>query len=122
MKNLIIIPAFNEQECIKDTVEMIRREAPDFDYVVINDHSTDNTKSIIEDLAKKDSRIIFQELKNSTGAAAARNAAIDAINKNKIIKYVAFLDGDDSWLKNKLKIKSISWKKIKSYFLMATIT
>ena len=38
MKNLIIIPAFNEQECIKDTVEMIKRKAPDFDYVVINDH------------------------------------------------------------------------------------
>lgn len=48
MKNLIIIPAFNEQECIKDTVEMIRREAPDFDYVVINDHSTDNTLNILK--------------------------------------------------------------------------
>ena len=48
MKNLIIIPSFNEQECIKDTVEMIRREAPDFDYVVINDHSTDNTLNILK--------------------------------------------------------------------------
>ena len=36
MKNLIIIPAFNEQECIKDTVEMIKRKAPEFDYVVVN--------------------------------------------------------------------------------------
>ena len=48
MKNLIIIPAFNEQECIKDTVEMIKRKAPDFDYVVINDHSTDNTLNILK--------------------------------------------------------------------------
>lgn len=48
MKNLIIIPAFNEQECIKDTVEMIRRKAPDFDYVVINDHSIDNTLNILK--------------------------------------------------------------------------
>ena len=31
MKNLIIIPAFNERECINDTVEMIKRDAPDFD-------------------------------------------------------------------------------------------
>lgn len=49
MKNLIIIPAFNENECIKDTVEMIKREAPDFDYVVINDHSTDNTLDILKE-------------------------------------------------------------------------
>lgn len=49
MKNLIIIPAFNEHECIKDTVEMIKREAPGFDYVVVNDHSTDNTLEILRE-------------------------------------------------------------------------
>lgn len=49
MKNLIIIPAFNEHECIKNTVEMIIKEAPDFDYVVINDHSTDNTLDILRE-------------------------------------------------------------------------
>ena len=49
MKNLIIIPAFNEHECIKNTVEMIKREAPNFDYVVINDHSTDNTLDILKE-------------------------------------------------------------------------
>lgn len=48
MKNLIIIPAFNERECINDTVEMIKRDAPDFDYVVINDHSTDDTLTILK--------------------------------------------------------------------------
>lgn len=49
MKNLIIIPAFNEHESIKNTVEMIIKEAPDFDYVVINDHSTDNTLDILRE-------------------------------------------------------------------------
>lgn len=49
MRNLIIIPAFNEHECIKDTVEMIKRDAPEFDYVVINDHSTDNTLDILRE-------------------------------------------------------------------------
>ena len=48
MKNLIIIPAYNEQECIKETIEMIKRDAPDFDYVVINDHSTDDTLTILK--------------------------------------------------------------------------
>lgn len=48
MKKLIIIPAYNESECIEATVRDIMENAPDFDYVVINDCSTDNTKEICE--------------------------------------------------------------------------
>lgn len=48
MKKLIIIPAYNESENIKNTVEDIINNAPDFDYVVINDCSTDNTAEICE--------------------------------------------------------------------------
>lgn len=48
MKKLIVIPAYNESENIKNTVEDIINNAPDFDYVVINDCSTDNTAEICE--------------------------------------------------------------------------
>lgn len=48
MKNLIIIPAYNEEACIQATVEDIIKNAPDFDYVVINDCSTDRTREICE--------------------------------------------------------------------------
>lgn len=48
MKNLIIIPAYNEEACIQTTVEDIIEHAPDFDYVVINDCSKDWTKEICE--------------------------------------------------------------------------
>lgn len=48
MKKLIIIPAYNEAENIERTVEDIRSNAPDFDYVIINDCSTDATKAICE--------------------------------------------------------------------------
>ena len=48
MKKLIIIPAYNESECIEDTVRDIMANASDFDYVVINDCSTDNTREICE--------------------------------------------------------------------------
>ena len=43
MKKIAIIPAYNEQGSILTTIEDIRKNAPDFDYVVINDCSTDNT-------------------------------------------------------------------------------
>ncbi len=49
MKKLIIIPAYNESENIKNTVENIKTNAPDFDYVVINDFSTDNTLDILKE-------------------------------------------------------------------------
>lgn len=48
MKKLIIIPAYNEEENIEKTVEAIRKDSFGFDYVIINDCSTDNTKKICE--------------------------------------------------------------------------
>ena len=66
MKNLIIIPAYNEQECIKETIEMIKRDAPDFDYVVINDHSTDDTLTIL-----KQNHINFVNLPANLGIGGA---------------------------------------------------
>ena len=44
MRKLIIIPAFNESACIENTVRDIMENAPDFDYVIFNDCSTDNTQ------------------------------------------------------------------------------
>ena len=48
MKKLIIIPAFNEESNIEKTVQAILKDAIDFDYVIINDCSTDRTKEICE--------------------------------------------------------------------------
>ncbi|MCI8483798.1 MAG: glycosyltransferase family 2 protein [Lachnospiraceae bacterium] len=46
MKKLIIIPAYNEGESIYNTIKDIEEHAPDFDYIIVNDCSTDNTKEI----------------------------------------------------------------------------
>ncbi len=48
MKKLIIIPAYNESECIERTIKDIQKCAQGFDYVIINDCSTDHTKEICE--------------------------------------------------------------------------
>lgn len=48
-KYLVIIPAYNEEGAILDTVKDIERNAKSFDYIVINDCSVDNTKKILED-------------------------------------------------------------------------
>lgn len=49
MKKLVIIPCFNENMNIVGTVNNIKKAAPDFDYVVINDCSTDNTLDILKE-------------------------------------------------------------------------
>lgn len=49
MKKLVIIPAYNEAESIKNTVEEVKKKATGFDYVVINDCSVDDTKKICEE-------------------------------------------------------------------------
>ena len=46
MKKLVIIPAYNESKSIVKTVQDIKDNAPDFDYIVINDCSTDNTLDV----------------------------------------------------------------------------
>lgn len=48
-KILIIIPAYNEQENIKETVRKIQEHGKNLDYVVINDGSTDNTENILKE-------------------------------------------------------------------------
>lgn len=49
MKVLIIIPAYNEEDCILNTIKNLKREAPDVDYIIINDASKDNTLKICKD-------------------------------------------------------------------------
>lgn len=48
MKKLIIVPAYNEEQSIKKTIEAILQESKNFDYVIINDCSTDRTREICE--------------------------------------------------------------------------
>ena len=48
MKKLVIIPAYTERESIRKTVEEIKKDAEEFDYIVINDCSTDDTRDICE--------------------------------------------------------------------------
>lgn len=49
MKKIIIIPAYNEEENVERTVNAIQKSAQGFDYVIINDCSTDNTRKICEE-------------------------------------------------------------------------
>jgi glycosyltransferase involved in cell wall biosynthesis len=71
----------------------------DWEMLIVDDVSPDNSNEIIEEYYKKDSRIKFIKLEKNSGPAIARNRAIEEAKG----RYIAFLDADDIWYENKLE-------------------
>ena len=88
----IIIPCYNVADYLIGTIDSLRnlKDAEDCEFIFINDGSTDNTLTIIQDFEKQDNRVRVINQKNA-GVSAARNAALK-IAKGK---YFIPLDGDD---------------------------
>lgn len=87
----IIIPAFNIQDYLGNTLDSVLAQSYDnLEIIVVNDGSKDNTGSILDDYAQKDSRIkaIYQE---NSGVTSARLCGIQAASG----AYIGFVDGDD---------------------------
>lgn len=113
----IVTPAYNSGATIEKTLNSILEQTySDFEVFVVDDHSTDKTIDIVKKMCEKDKRIHLIQLKDAKGAAAARNLAIKNIEDDPAIKYVAFLDSDDLWRKDKLKTQIDFMKKNKIAF------
>lgn len=101
MKVSIIIPVYNSSKFIEETVRSVQNQTyQNFELIVVNDGSIDNTLDILTKLQEKDSRILIIDKPNS-GVSDTRNSGIE-IAKGE---YVAFLDSDDIWKKNNLAKK-----------------
>ena len=88
----VIIPAFNCEKSIEHTVEsIISSGLTDYEIVIINDGSTDDTALICNSLCSKYSFINYSEQKNG-GVSAARNKGISLANG----EYIIFFDADDT--------------------------
>jgi glycosyltransferase involved in cell wall biosynthesis len=99
MKVSVIIPTYNCGKFIKASVESVLNQSfTNFELLVIDDGSTDNTHEIIRNI--KDSRLIYIKTENN-GVSSARNKGIE-ISKGE---YIAFLDADDLWEKSKLELQ-----------------
>ncbi|RZJ52364.1 MAG: glycosyltransferase, partial [Flavobacterium sp.] len=97
----IIMPAYNAESYIKDSVRsVIDQTYSNWELIIIDDGSTDNTAAIVNELVEKDSRIFYYYQENGRQGRARNNA----ISKSKGF-YLAFLDADDLWLPEKLSIQ-----------------
>lgn len=98
----VIIPVFNFEEYIEETINSVLKQSyKNFEIIVIDDSSTDNTFKIVQSLSKKFSSIKCFKIDHSGRPSVPRNYGIGKAKG----EFVAFLDGDDLWVPNKLEIQ-----------------
>jgi len=85
MEFTVVIPAYNEENSIKEIVENIKKNLPKAEIIVVNDGSTDNTKKIVESL-----NVTLINHKQNMGYGAALKTGL----KKAKTKYVGFIDAD----------------------------
>lgn len=95
----IITPAYNAAAYISAAIESVLAQTfSDWELIIVDDCSQDETASIVKTYVQKDERIQLLPLHENSGSAVARNTAMDHARG----RYLAFLDSDDLWLPEKL--------------------
>lgn len=96
----VVLPTHNRAGLLPRALDSVLAQTmPDFELIVVDDASTDDTGAVLESAAARDARIRPVALDAPGGAAAARNRGIAGARG----RYVAFLDDDDAWLPRKLE-------------------
>ncbi|WP_308636710.1 glycosyltransferase family 2 protein [Paenibacillus silvisoli] len=112
----IITPTYNCGKFIAETIEsVIDQTYVNWEMIIVDDCSTDNTKEIVESYALRDNRVKYHLLHKNAGAALARTKAMDIASGS----YIAFLDSDDIWPKDKLH-RQLSFMKQNNYLFTCT--
>lgn len=112
----IIMPTYNCGKFIEETIQYVLAQTyQNWELLIVDDCSTDNTKEIVNKYIAKDNRIKYEVLENNSGAAIARNVAL----KKAKGKYIAFLDSDDLWNKDKLE-KQVKFMQENNYYFTYT--
>ena len=102
MKISIIMPCFNAQATIKDSIDSILNQTyTNWELIIYDDASSDNTRLILDHYLRLDSRIRVNYNSINHGPGYSRNRAIEQSKGN----YITFLDSDDMWHKNKLLVQ-----------------
>ena len=105
----VIIPTYNRASLLRRSIQSVLNQTfQDFEIIVVDDCSTDNTEQVVKNFQEKDKRIRYIKHKENKGGAAARNSGIKASKG----EFIGLLDDDDEWLPKKLE------KQIKKFQLL----
>lgn len=99
----VITPAYNAEKYLAETIESILEQScDDFEFIIVDDCSKDNTWKIITDFAKKDERIVPVRNDKNLGIAGNRNKGITLARG----KYIVWQDSDDVSVRTRLQSQS----------------
>lgn len=109
----VIIPTYNRAHLVEKAIQSVLDQTfPDFEVIVVDDGSTDNTRKVVSQFKDK-VRYIYQDNK---GRSAARNCGM----RHSRGQYITFLDSDDHYLPDKLGIQVESMDKNPGYAMSYT--
>ena len=98
----IITPVYNAERVLSDTIKSVQNQTyKNWEILLIDDCSKDNSAQIIKEFQKYDNRIKYIKLKKNSGASVSRNEGI----RNAKGRFIAFVDSDDIWKPKKLEIQ-----------------
>ena len=114
----VIIPTYNSEKYIDETLNSVLAQTyREFEIIIIDDCSKDNTWEIIKEYEKKYNNIVCLKQERNKGVAEARNRGINKATG----RYIAFLDSDDLWYKEKLEEQLKFMKEKKAFFSYTAI-
>ena len=95
----ILMPSYNTADFIEESIQSVQKQSyQNWELIIVDDCSVDNSDQVIKTLAAKDSRIKYYRLEKNSGAAVARNFGLHQSKG----RFIAFLDSDDLWVQEKL--------------------
>ncbi len=113
----VVTPAWNCEKYIEDTIKSVQSQTyTNWEMIIVDDCSTDNTVNIVTKLSAEDPRIKILVQEVNSGAAKARTKAMQAGSG----RFVAYLDADDIWKPNKLERQVAFMKEKKCGFSCAS--
>ena len=102
----VVIPTYNQASYLKKAIDsVLSQRYQNFEIIIIDNFSNDQTSKVVENFNNK--KIIYKKFKNHGVIGSSRNEGIKLSKGN----WIAFLDSDDSWYKNKLEKISSSIKE-----------
>lgn len=101
----VIVPTFNRRKMLSKAINsVLNQEYNNIEIIIINDHSTDDTKEYLEELVKKNNNITVINNAENHNAGYNRNLGYKKSNG----EFIIFLDDDDYYIDNKFFLKAIS--------------
>ena len=96
----IILPTYNRSHLLPDVIaSILSQEYRDFELLIVDDGSTDQTEQLIQALQEQDGRLRYCKLSKNHGIGFARQAGLENVSG----KYIALADSDDTWIAGKLR-------------------